>query len=601
MPPPRLAAADHDSLGEAELRPAIGRRLKLPVSGMALEGDAIVHHGRYVLFVSGAIPGEEVEVEVESAGRKHGRARLLQVLRPSPHRVAPPCPYFGPCGGCAWQHIDYAEQLRLKERMLASALELALGMPVPVGPAVGLTPSAASGGSSPWGFRNKVHFVVGPGAGGELALGHYGVRSRNFIPVEECRVHAESGNRVALQIRDLLRRHRVPPVEGDRPGVGTARHLLARAAERSGEVQAVLVATKRKFPGLEEIAREATAGPGGATGFHLNINRREGNLVLGSFTRRMAGRERLLEEVAGVRFLVSPLSFFQTSTRAAEKLVELVISAVPSGGREPVLDLYAGVGLFALPLAKRGQRVLAVEENPYAVADGIETARLNRIRGCQFQEGRVEEALRRIARRGSYGTVILDPPRDGASSRVLWEVARTVRPARIIYVSCDPRALARDLGAPPRRRLPPGGGAAGGHVPAHAAHRIGGAAPALRAPDRAGRAARRGAPSRTAGCRTPRGRTAESPEGASSTQPKETLMSHALLAIFALLAPEGADRYTVSAGPAAEDVRFALSRLSFPTRPASRRRRSRPPRGRPCPPRWSARAGSCGSPGCSMS
>src|SRR5262245_5245028 len=178
MPRLKLRETDKDPLREEdsgpESRPAIGQRLRLPVSSMALDGDAVLHHLSYVLFVSGAIPGEEVEVEVESAGRKHGRARLLQVLRPSPHRVAPPCPYFGPCGGCAWQHIAYPEQLRLKEKMLASVLELALGMPVPVGPAVGL--------DSPWGFRNKVHFVVGPGAGGELALGHYGVRSRNFIP-----------------------------------------------------------------------------------------------------------------------------------------------------------------------------------------------------------------------------------------------------------------------------------------------------------------------------------------------------------------------------------------------------------------------------------
>lgn len=437
MPPLKLKS-DPDSLGGEELRPAIGQRLRLPVSDMALEGDAIVRHGRYVLFVSGAIPGEEVEVGVESAGRKHGRARLLQVLRASPHRVAPPCPHFGPCGGCGWQHIAYPEQLRLKERLLASVLEVALGLPAPVGPAVGLDP--------PWNFRNKVHFVVGRDSSGELALGHYGVRSHNFIPVEECRVHAESGNRIAFEARNLLRSHGVPPVEDDRPGSGTARHFIARAGERSGEVQAVLVATRRKFPGLEELARELTAHPGGASGFHLNVNRREGNLVLGSFTRRICGRERLLEEVGGVRFLVSPLSFFQTSTRAAQKLVELVVSAVPADGRETVLDLYAGVGLFALPLAKRGQRVVAVEENPYAVADGIESARLNRIRGCQFKEGRVEDSLRRLARRGSYGTVILDPPRDGASGRVLWEVARTLRPARIIYVSCDPRALARDLG-----------------------------------------------------------------------------------------------------------------------------------------------------------
>src|SRR5262249_32850648 len=156
----------------------------------------------YVLFVAGAIPGEEVEVEVESAGRKHGRARLLSVLSPSPHRVAPPCPYFGPCGGCAWQHIAYPEQLRLKEGLLASVLEHALGGPVPVGAAMGL--------DSPWGFRDKVHFVVGKDAQGELALGHYAARSRDLVPVEECRVHAPRGNEVAFRLRDLLRRHGVP-------------------------------------------------------------------------------------------------------------------------------------------------------------------------------------------------------------------------------------------------------------------------------------------------------------------------------------------------------------------------------------------------------
>jgi 23S rRNA (uracil1939-C5)-methyltransferase len=425
-------------LEEAGSRPRIGQRLRLQVSAMALDGDAIARFENYVLFLAGTMPGEEVEAEVVSTGRKHGRARLLSVLKPSPHRVAAPCPYFGPCGGCGWQHIAYPEQLKLKEKLLSSVLELALGAAVPVGPAVGL--------DSPWGFRNKVHFVVGRDKAGQTVLGHYGAHSRDLVAVEECRVHSPTGNRVAFRLRDLLRQERVAGLEGDRPSSGVARHVIARSSERSGEVQAVLVATRRKFPGLAEIARQITSGPDSASGFHLNTNRREGNLVLGSFTRKLAGRERLLEEVAGVKFLISPVSFFQTSARAAEKLVNLVVGSIPADRRESVLDLYAGVGLFALPLARRGHRVLAVEENPHAIADGVETARRNDIHGCHFLRARVEGALRSIARRGTFNTVILDPPREGCSDRVLWGVSTTLRPSRIIYVSCDPRALARDLG-----------------------------------------------------------------------------------------------------------------------------------------------------------
>ncbi len=420
----------------AARRPAAGERLRLSITDMALDGDAVARLGGYVVLIAGAIPGEEVEAEVESAGRKFARARLVQVLKPSPHRAVPPCPYFGPCGGCTWQHIAYPEQLRLKERLLASVLQLVLDPAPPLRPAAGL--------ETPWAHRTKVHFVVGSDPRGRPVLGHFAARSKDLVAVEECPVHGERGNRIAFRLRDLLEEHGIPPVRDDRPETGIARHVLVRVSERSGEAQVVLVATRRKFPGLEELARAITTGPDAASGFHLNTNRQPGNRVLGSFTRKIAGRERLLEEVAGVRFLVSPASFFQTSARAAGKLVEVVIEAV-GGGHGAVLDLYAGVGLFALPLARRGHRVIAVEENPHAVEDGIQTARLNGIRGARLIRARAEEEVRRLARRESFRAVVLDPPREGCSPRVLLGVASHLRPPRIVYVSCDPRALARDL------------------------------------------------------------------------------------------------------------------------------------------------------------
>jgi 23S rRNA (uracil1939-C5)-methyltransferase len=439
---------------------------------MGLDGDPLGRAGSCVVFVPGAIPGERVEVEAVTSNRKFCRARLLRVLRPSAARVAPGCRHFGPCGGCTWQHIAYPEQLRLKEAMLSSLLEHALGPGAPgVKPALGIAAGGGSGADArapgardpeaPWGFRNKVHFTLGPGSRGRgLVMGHYRRGSRSLLEASECPVHAGAGNRLAFRARDLLRREGVSGAEGGEQApretpaasAGLARHLLARVAERSGETQLTIVGASARSRALERAARELAAGPGAPSGIHLNVQRRPGPFILGPVTRRLHGDERLREEVAGVAFLISPQTFFQTSIRAAEVLVRAVLDLVPGGGESHVLDLYAGAGLFSLPLAKRGARVVAVEENPAAVGDALASLRANGIPGaaCRFVRGRVEDVLREVvAERGAgappLGAIILDPPREGCPPEV-WEVIlRRLRPERIIYVSCNPRALAADL------------------------------------------------------------------------------------------------------------------------------------------------------------
>lgn len=427
--------------GMADRRSRPGAVLVLKVAGMGLDGDGLGKAGDYVLLIPGAIRGETVRVQVESAGRKYGRAGLLEVLEPSPHRVQPRCRHFGACGGCAWQHIAYPEQLRLKEEFLRSALEHFLpGVDFKMRPMAPIDP--------PWGFRDKAHFVCGPGpkeGGGEgIALGHYAGRSREFIPVEECPVHAPAGNRAAFRLLELLRRHGMAGCGGDSLN-GVARHLLLRVNQKTGEAQATLVAARRKFRGLEELAVETVEGPGGISGFYLSANRRPGTTVLGGFTRKLRGRKHLLERIAGVAFLVSPHSFFQTNIRAAEALVEIVLAAIPAEERGAILDLYAGVGLFSLPLAKRGHRVVAIEENESAIADGLESLRFNSLRGVRFLKGPVEKLIARAAGERDFSSVILDPPREGCSERILNFLGREVQPRRLLYVSCNPQALGRDL------------------------------------------------------------------------------------------------------------------------------------------------------------
>jgi 23S rRNA (uracil1939-C5)-methyltransferase len=417
---------------------------------MALDGDALGHVAGYAVLVAGAIPGELARVEVLSAGRKFGRGRLAEVLRASPHRVRPACRHFGPCGGCAWQHIAYAEQLRLKRDMLSSTLERALGRPVEVLPAAGIAGGGIGGDpAAPWGFRNKVHFVFAPGPGGRgLAMGHYRRASRDLVEVVECPVHAEDGNRIAFRARDLLRRRRVRAATED-AAAGVARHIVVRVAEQSRRTQATLVVTGQD-PELARAAAAELAREAGAAALFLNRNDAPGPYLLGRTTRQVAGEERLREEVAGARFLISPRTFFQTSVRSGEKLVAAVLGAVLADSR-PVLDLYSGCGLFALPLALRGQAVVAVEENPDAVADGIASRRENALGGgaVDFIRARAEDFLapgpRAPFARGAVGAVILDPPREGCPEGVLRALASSWRPERLVYVSCNPRALAADL------------------------------------------------------------------------------------------------------------------------------------------------------------
>ena len=314
--------------------------------------------------------------------------------------------------------------------------------PDPGGPA-GRDPSA------PWGFRRKVHFVFVPAAGGRgLTMGHYRRGSRTVVPVEECPVHAEQGNGVAFAVRDALAAAGVAGASADLSH-GPARHLVVRVARRSTETMATLVVTRNERA-LRVAVRRLMAGADAPHSLHLNLHDRPGPLLFGRRTQTLHGPARLREEVAGVSFLVSPTAFFQTNIEAADTLVRLVLAAVPSGPCR-VLDLYAGAGLFSLPLARGGHDVTAVEEDREAVEDGRASQRLSRIApgACRFIVARAEDAAGEVsARHGSRSRpdwVVLDPPRAGCPPGVLRGVFGLMRPQGAVYVSCNPEALAREL------------------------------------------------------------------------------------------------------------------------------------------------------------
>jgi 23S rRNA (uracil1939-C5)-methyltransferase len=422
----------------------------LDIESIDIAGDGVARRGRSSITVPFTIPGERVRVRLD--GRRF-RGTVVEILRPSPHRVTPRCSHFGqvatsgPCGGCAWQHIAYQEQLRLKTHLVERLVTAAVR---------GVTPMvratlAATPVTNPWGYRNKVHFVFGQREQ-ELLMGHYARESRRIIHVHECPVHDPRGNAFAFRLRDELIASKVSAADitsgrhhFDRRH-GTLRHVVIRTGVHTREMMTTLVVTHANDKRLRAATRRAFGDDGCPGSVHLNLHERADPSIFGPHTQTLIGPARMREEVAGMSFLISATTFFQTQVGAAEHLVRVVLDALPAGVK--VLDLYAGAGLFALPLARRGHRIIAIEENGQAVADGIASLRLNRIRrdACRFIVQRVETALRRVSLSDAEA-VVLDPPREGCSASVINSVFGHLHPQRAVYVSCNPEALARDLAA----------------------------------------------------------------------------------------------------------------------------------------------------------
>ena len=431
-------------------KPRRGDILELVIDDLAFGGEGVGRVSGYVVFVRGAVPGDRVRATLVDARSRFGRAVIESIETPSPDRVEPPCPYFGRCGGCRLQHVAYPAQLAFKEKQVRDCLERIGGLgefelrPILTAP-------------EPYGYRNKMEFTITRGSktthGGRgladpapISVGlHQADRYDVVLDIERCLLESETLNGLLAEFRREVRARALSVYDPD-AGAGLLRFVSLREGRRTGEAMVNIVATTPDVEALGPVAERLAARVPATASVVLNVNAKKASVAVGTEEHLLLGRDHIRESLGGLTFQVSANSFFQTNTLQAERLFGVVDGACGLSGGETVMDLYAGTGAISLLLARRARWVYGIEVAAAAVTDAVRNARANGIANCTFLAGEVRHVLPALMREGVKAEVVVaDPPRAGFHPKALHALA-TLGPDRLVYVSCNPATLARDLG-----------------------------------------------------------------------------------------------------------------------------------------------------------
>lgn len=414
-----------------------GETIEIEISGIGHSGEGVGRYRDFTLFIPGAAPGDRVSARVSEVRKNFARAQVVEVLAPSAHRVGAPCPVVQECGGCQLQHIAYEEQLRLKRRQVEDALAR-------LGKLEGVLVHPTLGMGAPWYYRNKAQVPVGFERG-QVIAGFFAPGSHRIIDMDECAIQHPLGNQVIAEVKRLAALHNVRIYDEVRH-TGILRHVLVRVGRKTGEVMAVLVTNGPAFLQGQEIAQGLMEAVPGLVSVHQNINPHRTNVILGNETRLLAGRETITDYIGDLAFAISPRSFFQVNPEQTEVLYGKALAYAGLTGTETVIDAYCGIGTISLFLARGARHVIGIEVVPEAVADAKRNAERNGITNADFVLGDATVEMPRLYTEGLRpDVVVVDPPRKGCEPAVL-EAFAAMAPRRIVYVSCNPATLARDLG-----------------------------------------------------------------------------------------------------------------------------------------------------------
>ncbi len=425
--------------------------VRVTIEDLSKTGEGIGHVNGYTLFVKDALIADTVLAKITKPKKQYAYARCEKILTPSPDRVEAPCPVARACGGCRLQELDYAAQKRFKEKLVLDSLTRIGGFgeeDLHLKPLLGM--------DTPFRYRNKAQYPVGMVKDGErtrLAAGFYAGRTHNIIETRDCLLTRKINGSITEALLTHMKKYKIPAYN-EKTGKGLVRHLLIREGFQTGEILVCPVINGMDFPHADEFVQSLLAlnqqsKDGQIRSVCFNVNTKKGNVILGDTVIPCYGESWITDRSGGLEFRISPLSFYQVNPSQMEVLYTKALEGALLTGKETVYDLYCGIGTISLFMAQKAKEVYGVEIVPQAVEDARINARLNRIQNAHFYAGAAEDLV--VSGKFDDDTpcpkadvVCVDPPRKGCAPELI-ETIKKMAPQRIVYVSCDPATLARDL------------------------------------------------------------------------------------------------------------------------------------------------------------
>ena len=413
-----------------------GAVVEVEIASIGVGGEGVGRlPGGLTVFVPESLPDERVKIRLTKVKKSYAVGETMERLSDSPLRTVPVCPVYPACGGCQLQHLSYEGQLEAKRQQVIDALER-------IGHFKDLTVHPTLAAPSPWRYRNKVQFPVGK-AGKNVRIGCYAKGSHDIIDTDVCYIQKEENDAVVKAVREAVEELRIPPYDEDRH-TGVLRHVMGRVG-MGGDVMVVLVTATKELSGAKETVKLLRARLPRLVSVQQNIQTYRNNVILGRDTKLLWGKETILDRIGKLSFHVSARSFFQVNSEQAERLYQKVMDCAALTGRETVIDAYCGTGTISLFLARQARKVYGIEIVKPAILDAQKNARDNSVKNVEFIVGDATKIMPRLYREGVRAdVVVVDPPRAGCTEEVLTTFAN-MAPARIVYVSCNPATLARDL------------------------------------------------------------------------------------------------------------------------------------------------------------
>ena len=432
--------------------------IELTITDMGVDGEGIGRYEGMAFFVKDALIGDRIRARIVKLKKNYGYARLEELIEPSPDRVEPRCPLHRRCGGCQIQALSYEKQLLYKQEKVRGHLIRIGGfseaeIDAALLPIVGM--------DEPFRYRNKAQFPLGYDSSGNLVTGFFAARTHSIIPVEDCMLGVEANRQILAVVRRWMEKYYIP-VYNEKDGSGLVRHVLIRYGFATDEIMVCLIVSGSDIPQKQDLIRQLCEIRG-MTSISVNINRERTNVILGKETHCIWGTPYITDYIhlrdpqdftvtqQAIAYHISPQSFYQVNSLQTEKLYSTALEYAQLTGKESVWDLYCGIGTISLFLAQKAKQVYGVEVVPQAIEDARQNALRNGITNAEFFVGKAEKVLPEFYA-GSFGdeamrhpdVIVVDPPRKGCDEACL-STMLAMRPERIVYVSCDPATLARDL------------------------------------------------------------------------------------------------------------------------------------------------------------